>query len=440
LQKQRQSDRKIESELITVLNDLSERYEPIRIMRHLLLTSIPSEGSLCWLGPIMGPDLKDLSFGLIDDTAAVGASGIGLFFAICCSSFPELKIHTEDLTISALRNFLTFFNEADEQRLRKWWIDSPAGLWGTGGAMLLFSILDSLEIQPIDTRWRSFVELQDEIISCIEFEDLLTQPYDDVTAGLAGLIPPLYKQGSAKAVEISLAIGHELLKRQNANGTWNNNNISRSGFAHGNAGIAAVLAFLWGQTGEAEFAAACHRAIVAENKLKNIEHEGWRDLRYEADKNVYTQLWCQGSTGIAMSRLIMLENSCCQDEAISDLRLAIMAMLHASDHGIDDLCCGLSGITSVLNILADDDHIGWLKQTGWSADSVKEKAKELQSTMVMGAKPRGHYRTFIANGTTELLSLMTGLAGIGLSQLDSRPAKMVLRSWLSCGMLPTRPK
>lgn len=437
LQKKRQSSRIIEKNLLTKLDHLSEFSEPARIMRHLLLTSIPSEGSLCWLGPTAGPDLKSLSFGLMDDTPAVGAAGIGLFFALCCHSFPDLQGYGEELTFSALRNYLTFFSQADKQRLRKWWIDTPAGLSGTGGALLFFGILETLGLSPKDLRWNSFMELQEELLSCINFEDFLSQPYESVSAGLAGLIPPLFNLGTPTAIEIALSIGNELVKKQEADGTWVNNNIVRTGFAHGNAGIAAVLAFLSGQTGEAKFAAACHRAIVAENKLKSIEYEGWRDLRYEVDKNVYTQLWCQGSTGIAMSRLIMLKNSCCQDEALSDLKLAIMGLLHTSDHGIDDLCCGLSGITSVLNILADDDHIGWLEQTGWSADSVKEKAKELQSTMVMGARPRGHYRTFIANGTTELLSLMTGLAGIGLSQLDSQPAKIALRTWLSCGMLPS---
>lgn len=439
LQKRREDSSMVSPLLLKQLNHLADAQEPVRILRHLLLTSIPGEGSLSWLGAIVGPDLKGLSFGILDDTAAIGASGIGFYFALCCNAYPGLKHYAEPLALAAMRNFLTFFDQASSQDCRKWWIDRPSGLCGSGGTLQLFNSMDCLGIAPKGTRWESFREAAEEMLTHITPDDLFSQPFDDIYSGLSGLVAPLFNQGSQKAMEYSVEIGNEILRRQNAKGTWSNNNTRRSGFGHGNAGIAASLAFLYGKTKDTRFRDACLRAVEAENHSKSAESLGWHDLRYPPGQGVYTTMWCQGSSGIGLSRLIMIDNDIDEREISEDLDLAILAMLQATDIGIDDLCCGNSGVASVLSIVAEaieaQSGVPWSKRT-WPAADLYAKANQLLSDQVQGAHTRCHYRTMIPNGNTELLSLMTGLAGIGLSLVKSRVAHNARRSWLSCGMLP----
>jgi len=436
LQQSRSRNARLPADLLDCLNRLAATSESVRILRHLLLTSIPSADALSWLGAIVGPDLRGLSFGILDDTAAIGASGIGLFFAFCCHAHPELASYGQGLALSAMRNFLTFFDTASSERLRKWWIDSPAGLCGTAGAFQLFSMLGALGLQPVGTQWDSFADLQEHLLAQISADDLVTQPFDDVYTGLAGLVAPLLNQGSTKAVDIAVAIGHALLRRQSGDGFWRNNGITRSGFGHGNAGIAAALAVLYGHTGEKCFRDAAWCAITAENTLRNPEATGWRDLRYGVEKPVYSQLWCQGSSGIALSRLILLVNGCGNSVVEDDLRLAVLSILNASDNGIDDLCCGVAGMASCLRILAEPDLVDHVLQVGWSDNDLRLKSQQLLQEQVRVSQSRGHYRTMIANGNTELLSLMTGLAGIGLCLLEGESAQWAIRWWMSAGMLP----
>lgn len=434
LQKCRKNSGFLEEELIRALDTLSEKYEPIRILQHLLLTSIPSENALTWLGAIVGPDLKGLSFGIIDDTFALGTSGIGYFIHMCSATYPELGPWCDQLSLKASANLLAFLDQANSERIRKWWIDTPAGICGTGGGLHYFLSMSELGAIPHGTKWNSFKELSDELLEYVDICDLQKQPFDDIYSGLAGLIAPLMNLRSPKAIDLAVAIGMELVKRQQNDGYWKNNGIRRSGFGHGNAGIGAALAYLYGRTGEKAFRASCVKAINAEQGLKSDNGLGWRDLRYPK-KDIYTEMWCQGAAGVAVSRLIMLENGISEQVVRDDLDTAIILLLNSADNGIDDLCCGSAGIRSTLRLIAD-----WIDQNqsfslGWHSKELREKILAMSEQEINGAIYRGHYRTMIANGNTELLSLMTGLAGIGISLIESKSAYLGVNRLLSGGMM-----
>jgi lantibiotic modifying enzyme len=256
-----------------------------------------------------------------------------------------------------------------------------------------------------------------------------THPLDFI-GGHAGAIPCLLELYDLLRlgclIDLAGHLGFELVRVGKTTEGWSwppetlNINVQSSrpltGLAHGAAGIALGLLYLYRATGDRTFRDAAIGAIEYENNMFDQSQQNWPDFREFEGRNytspLYAMAWCHGAPGIGFSRLRALQldgNNCTKYmEDLTSAADAAQGFLAASGDTIRDssLCHGVSGIVFLL-VLAFHE----LGRTDYAQTSVSCAVQLCEQFSTFGMLPSG-----IAPAITHP-SLMLGYAGVGALML-----------------------
>jgi lantibiotic modifying enzyme len=187
----------------------------------------------------------------------------------------------------------------------------------------------------------------------------------DVFWGIGGLLPSLislYRAGH-NVLGLAVTCGDLLVERRVVDGgtgvrAWRTlGDRPWGGYAHGSCGIAAGLLQLYSCTGEAQYATAAFEAFEFERRI--LRDDGvWPDY---VGQEITTLGWCHGAPGVALSRLVAIENlneSLLPEEIVGDLYSSLSSTVASPLRMPYSLCCGTVGRAAVLyraaNVLAND--------------------------------------------------------------------------------------
>jgi type 2 lantibiotic biosynthesis protein LanM len=177
-----------------------------------------------------------------------------------------------------------------------------------------------------------------------------------------------------------------------------------TGFSHGTAGIAWVLARLAAASGEERFRAAACGALRYERSWFHPERDNWPDLRAGTEGEEFRHTWCHGAPGIGLGRIATLPYL--NDPEISgEIRAAVRATLAEGFGGSQCLCHGDLGN---LELVREAGRV--LGDGALTAEADRLAARIL-------ARIEGGGLRCGTSARTESLGLMTGLAGIGYGLL-----------------------
>ncbi|MBW8875751.1 MAG: type 2 lantipeptide synthetase LanM family protein [Acidobacteria bacterium] len=255
----------------------------------------------------------------------------------------------------------------------------------------------------------------------------------DLIAGSAGALAALLAlhphRPSPAVLDVAVRCGERLLACAVAGERglgWPNGGepLPLTGFSHGTAGIAWVLARLAHATGDERFRAAAGDALRYERSWFNAGRDNWPDLRAShktpEEARDFLYAWCHGAPGIGLGRigtLPYLDDS----EMISEIRAAVRATLADGFGGSQCLCHGDLGN---LELVREAGRV--LKDEELTAEAGRLAARIL-TRIENGGLRCG------TNPKTESLGLMTGLAGIGYGLLraawpDRVPSVLLLET------------
>lgn len=184
--------------------------------------------------------------------------------------------------------------------------------------------------------------------------------------------------------------------------SWGMGNMAYSGFAHGNAGIAAYLAKYYARTGDKSALSSIEEALKLERALYSPEHKNWFP---SLAKDRISHGWCHGAPGILLSKLIIAQYDCGDDFLKQELNVALETTVAKSFGYNTSLCHGDLGNLAILNYAAKilkDDNLGNL---------CTETFQNLFENVLLHRWNQGLFRG------TESMGLMVGLAGIGYALL-----------------------
>jgi len=389
-----------------------------------------TDGLIDWLGMDLGSDGERFCFGPVGTSLYGGSSGVAL-----------LAAHFADepgpaaLVESCLKPLLQM-GEKDRDGLRlRWWRDQPLGLSGCGGSLL--SIQELATWGP-ESQQPMLQELQTRLIEALLPEHIRADLGLDVIAGVTGLIGPLLRDGSTRALELSLVAGDHLLGLQNERGAWGiREKQPLLGFSHGTAGYLAALVKLGQHLGEQRFLDAAAKALSYERERFDAEHLNWPDYRdYQPDQpNKFMTSWCHGAPGIALSRACLFGSPLWDELCVDEMAIALQTLTALEMPSFDHLCCGTFGNAGVLRVVAEGP---WAKSL---TESVREAAIERSSEIVAQAvsianQNGGVFRGFgTAEGNLLLPGCFTGISGMGLALRDQLNRDDRLGTLLSIGLL-----
>lgn len=236
----------------------------------------------------------------------------------------------------------------------------------------------------------------------------------DVLSGNAGLILASRNQHGARWKRfVSIAADHlvrSAVERKNTI-SWLVNGHKRmenASFAHGNAGIGTALMFAYCLTGDANYL-PMSLSVMESDRQFALPGGLWRDARKQS--NEPTANWCHGITGMAISRILWIEQDYASGHELLDghlranmigeLRTSLSYLL-SSMHDLESfsLCHGVAGSLQVLIYALEQ---GWLDdvQRGVLCEDINEFIHfGLSADWRCGTQ---NYYCY---------SLMTGLAGI----------------------------
>ena len=407
------------------------RHESRRQLKTLEEIAIrDADGLIDWLGMDLGSDGESFCFGPVGTSLYGGSVGVALLAA----HFAD-EPGPAELVESCLKPLFQM-GEKDRDGLRlRWWRDQALGLSGCGGSLL--SVQELATWGP-ESQQPLLQELKTSLISALLPEHIRADLGLDMIAGSAGLIGPLLRDGSTRALDLALVAGDYLLELQNEQGAWSRRgNQPLLGFSHGTAGFLAALVKLGQQLGEQRFLDAAARALHYERERFDSKHLNWPDYRdHQPDQpNRFMTSWCHGAPGIALSRACLfgspLWDELCVDEMANALQTLTALKLPFCDH----LCCGTFGNSGILRIVAEGP---WAKSV---SSSVRAAAIQRSSELVAQAVHRSNHngQVFRAFGTSNANLLLpgcfTGISGMGLALLDQLNRDDRLSTLLSMGLL-----
>lgn len=197
-----------------------------------------------------------------------------------------------------------------------------------------------------------------------------TDDCHDVLTGNAGLILASRNRHDKRWIRfVDIAADHLVQSSFQHDGypMWPIGNRARSenaSFAHGNAGIGTALMFAYRLTGDATYWRTALKAMESDCRFA-LSGGLWRDTRKPG--NELTANWCHGITGMAVSRILWLEQDKDSGRELltNRLRSGMMNELKDSlcyllssihDLGSFSLCHGVSGSIQVL-LYAFEHHL-----------------------------------------------------------------------------------
>lgn len=267
-------------------------------------------------------------------------------------------------------------------------------------------------------------------------ERITSDTHLDVIDGLAGALLVLVELDRIAPERGALAVAQACAARlaaiavRDETGTrWvgaANPEHALTGFSHGAAGIGAALARFAAYSGENDYLTLANEAFQFERASRH--DGGWPDLRSkqcsEHGASDHPYAWCHGAPGIGLARMIV--PGALQDpQWRSDVMDCVALSSENAFGGSHCLCHGQSGNLELLMKLQDE------LPNSIHADQWRNAAVRLL------AEGRTGWRTGSITGT-DLLGLMTGLAGIGYALLRIANPRDVSSVLLL--ELPTKPK
>ena len=389
-----------------------------------------ADGLIDWLGMDLGSDGESFCFGPVGTSLYGGSIGVALLAA----HFAD-EPGPAELVESCLKPLLQM-GEKDREGLRlRWWRDQPLGLSGCGGSLL--SIQELATWGP-ESQQSILQELQTCLIGALLPEHIRADLGLDMIAGVTGLIGPLLRDGSTRALELALVAGDHLLGLQNEQGAWSSRGKQPLlGFSHGTAGYLSALVKLGQQLGEQRFLDAAAKALTYERERFDAEHLNWPDYRgYQPDQpNTFMTSWCHGAPGIALSRACLFGSSLwdelCVDEMANALQTLTALKLPLCDH----LCCGTFGNAGILRVLAEGPWAEFLPESVHAA--AIQRSSELVAQVIHRANHNGGvFRAFGTSDSNLLLpGCFTGISGMALALLDQLNRDDRLGTLLTMGLL-----
>ncbi|HEX4960528.1 MAG TPA: type 2 lanthipeptide synthetase LanM family protein [Thermoanaerobaculia bacterium] len=237
------------------------------------------------------------------------------------------------------------------------------------------------------------------------------------SAGAAAALLELYEhRPSAAILDLAARCGERLLAtavaaEQGIGWTIAGETQPLTGFSHGTAGIAWVLARLAHATGDERFRDAARGALRYERSWFDPARDSWPDLRHShQDPEIagdFLYAWCHGSPGIGLGRLAILPylDSREAPEALAEVRAAVRSTLAEGFGGSQCLCHGDLGNLEL--VLEAGRRLG---------DEELTAAAGRLAARILARIESGGLRCGI-NPRTESLGLLVGLAGIGYGLL-----------------------
>lgn len=388
------------------------------------------DGSVDWLGMDLGSDGESFCFGPIGTSLYGGSMGVALLAAHFAHEPEPFQIIE-----SCLKPLLQMAEkERDGLRLR-WWRDQPLGLSGCSGSLL--SLQELASWGPKSQR-QNLQRLQNCLVNALRAEHINADLGLDMVAGSAGLIGPLLRDGSARALDLAVVAGDHLLSRQNEQGAWNSSNHTPLlGFSHGTAGFLTALVKLGQQLGEVRFLDSAAKALRFERERFDADNGNWPDYRnHKPDQpNVFMSSWCHGAPGIALSRACLFGSPLWDDECLEEIATALKTLTALKLPFVDHLCCGTFGNAAILRTVAEGPWAALLPESVVAA-SISRSSQLVALAICNAERNEGVLRCFGTSESNLLLpGCFTGLSGMGLALLDQANRDDRLSTLLTLGLL-----
>lgn len=336
------------------------------------------------------------------------------------------------------------FAELIAARLCEWAIaplasESPpaGGFVGRGGWLYCLSIIrDAWNTSAYDAAIAHLVGSLADDVSSAETPGTPGTTHE-ILAGDAGCICSLlssaHESRDGTAIDIARRRGERMLPGRA-------HRVGRAGrrltgFAHGAAGEAYALSWLYAETGDARFAEAARRAVAYENGAADPITGSWPDFREHTDTPDGALSWCNGAGGIGLSRL-WSGRLLGTREWSHDVRRARDLLRERAFGGSHGLCCGDLGRLELFGpgSIADSDSTR-ARDVG-DADGGCQDAhyERLLAEIVHSMTVEGVICGLATVEPSETPGLMRGLAGIALGLLrharpDAAPCIPMLRPW-----------
>lgn len=309
----------------------------LKIGDELAENAIVSVDGVAWLGLEYRPQNNGFRFpnsniGLYD-----GNGGITLFLSALYKLTGDEK--WKDLTDKGIQTIQTMIKQLISYPTPRGRFIKKMGISGTKGiASLVYSLVKISELleKPI------LLANAEDLVSLITPE-LINQSLFTVIDGVASTILALLAlsqtQFASESIKLNalkgaIASGEYLLDYNQKNG------LTKTGFAHGLAGIGYSFLRLFAVTEDKRFFEAGIEAIKEEQKYFSSVEQNWAD---DASENpTFHNCWTNGASGIALARLGALDIY--HDSAIeADINNALETTQKYCLGEVDNLCWGNFG-------------------------------------------------------------------------------------------------
>jgi hypothetical protein len=224
-------------------------------------------------------------------------------------------------------------------------------------------------------------------------------------------------------LEVAMRIGNHLLRsaeKSQIGYSWRSlpfhGRKNLTGFAHGTAGVGFALMELFRVTGRSQYREGAEQAFNYERHWFDSEAGNWPDFRDESGQSRknqrplrFSNAWCHGAPGIALSRLRayeIIKDPRCKEEAITALHTTsrITKMWLHLGTGKYSLCHGISGNAEIL-------LYGW-QVLGQDFVEGLKIAHAVANARISNSR-KGNGSRLCREDDNEPLGLMLGLAGTG---------------------------
>ncbi|MGD9621775.1 MAG: type 2 lanthipeptide synthetase LanM [Mycolicibacterium sp.] len=310
---------------------------------------------------------------------------------------------------------------------------------GVGGILLGLALFQRITPALTGELEAAFCALADAVTR----EDIDRAHPLDLLAGLPGFVAGL-AAGAQVDWDADVAVGRAALRRLlDAAADYRMALDSGAaspcnGFAHGDAGLAALLAGI-GRLGVEASEESRHLAVTlaAEWSVRyDPESGGWYDRGSKADPAGDDWGWCNGSPGIALAQTLVAE--CVSEVAGSsygsrpdqltvDLRRA-QEGFRAEELRSDTLCCGAAGWVAVLHRISGSPIVDARTRARYR-DLYDETVADLVSATALG-----ELRLGAPPAPIQPLGLFHGLGGVLYAHAQSSQPHLHLPSVLAYGV------
>lgn len=381
-------------------NDLLQA--AIKIGNRILDQSFRDDNSISWIDLTIGRT-GDWEQTVLPGGIYSGSDGIALFLAYLyrASGCTHFRDAVEKIVRNSLNEFLT--TRKDNKSFSP--LISPFVF-----PMSTLYLLDHLRI-VFESSWLTTDTIK---LYCEWLEKNIDEDKDfDMISGASGAINLLLNLSGVYAKErlLKLAIicGDYILRNavyEKNMVKWKGKDFSElGGFAHGTAGIAWTLFRLSRASNESRFYDAGIKALKYDRSLYRQNLNGWLDMR-SPDKPSVSHLWCHGSAGIGLSRILIseyLDNKELGDEVI-------LASSHIQQFGLGNnhcICHGDFGNLEILRALSLYLH----------DRDLENRVSVHVGKLIDNANADVKWRSGMPGREIDLLGLFMGLAGIGYQLL-----------------------